>query len=77
MMHAYRCIGIDLADQVLIELLGQERHERGEQRREGDQRFVQRRQGRRIGLTARRPEAGPAAADIPVAQVVEKALDGA
>ena len=68
-----------------VEHLGDERRERRDQPGEGGEHLVERGVGARLaGLIPIRvlavlggPEAGAAAADVPVRQVVQKRLDGA
>src|SRR5262249_10241330 len=76
-VDADRRVRLDAPHQVLGQLFGQERHERRQQIRQGDQHIVQRAQRGWIRLVAGRPEARAAEADVPVAQVVEEVLDGA
>ncbi len=65
------------ADQVRIQLLGKERQERGHERGQADQRIVQRGHRRGVGVPAWRPESLAAAADVPVAEIVEEGFDRA
>ena len=68
---------IDAPHQVLVNLLGKERHHRGGGLGDGHQRRIQRHVGGHlIGLHTGRPVALTATAHIPVAHLVHKALQG-
>ena len=68
----------DRAHQVLVQLLGDERRERREQLGHRDERLVQRVVGGQlVGVALALPEATPAAAHVPVAEVVDELLDRA
>ena len=67
---------IDAANKVAVDILGHERDHRGSQLDNGDKSGVEGHVGvYLILLHALRPEALPAAADIPVAHVVNEALE--
>ena len=66
------------AHQVLVQLLGDERRERREQLGHRDERLVERVVGGQlVGVALALPEATPAAAHVPVAEVVDELLDRA
>ena len=77
-VHALGRRGVDRAHQVLVQLLGDERRERRQQLGDRHERLVQRVVGGQlVGVALALPEAAPAAAHVPVAEVVDELLDGA
>ena len=70
--------GIGAADQVLMKLVGEERHGRRDQLAERDQRRVERAVGGLlVGVRAGLPEAAARAAQVPGGHLLDEGLDGA
>ena len=77
-VHALRRAGNVVHHQVLVDFLGHEGHEGGDDLAQGYQHVIQGGEGRfLVPGHALAPEALPATAHIPVGQFVHKVLDGA
>ena len=75
-MHTEGSISIYIADQVFVNLLRQERQNRGYKLGQGYQCFVERGVGSElVHIVFALPEAPPTTPDIPVRQVIQKHLD--
>ena len=75
-MDAQRCRIVCAPDQILIDMLGQERHERRHQPMSRIQALVKGQVGRALVLgIGGFPEAAPVSTNVPVAQLINKRLD--
>ena len=76
-VHALRCVRAHAADEVLPQLVRQERHHRRHQAHDLHEGVPQRLVGRAlVGLVIRLPVAGAREANVPVREVVDVGLDG-